>query len=269
MLHCRSCSLTMHKISVGERIFQQWGNGVDIIFAHLADIFKHKAQRFQHTVLDIKFRNSILIHKSWEHSEWPAVLSNDSNSNCCTDSVLSLLYFEIVQQSNQHILRTNSFGNITEGVDSSSSNTFLVSFEQVQQIEADSHPLLCRDVSCTSISNSSNQINTVFLHFLMSVLENRRQTRQKILDWRSHLLHTNDVNNSFQCSEDRTQDFWVLLTEILIKHDAKVSESAFLTTVFHDRSNTGDKISCLLSDSGGFIVQSPLNNVTDLRKIRL
>lgn len=41
--------------------------------------------------------------------------------------VLSLLYFQVVEQGGQHIMRTNCFGNVTKCIYSCSSDGFFVS----------------------------------------------------------------------------------------------------------------------------------------------
>ena len=61
----------------------------------------------------------------------------------------------------------NGLGNVAKGVDSGSANGFLVSFDQVQQLKTDPHPLPCRDKFCPSVSNPPNKINAVLLYFLM------------------------------------------------------------------------------------------------------
>lgn len=40
------------------------------------------------------------------------------------------------------------------------------------------------------ICNAPNEINTIFLYFLMSVLQNRCKSWQQIFDWWCHLVHT-------------------------------------------------------------------------------
>lgn len=40
------------------------------------------------------------------------------------------------------------------------------------------------------VCNTPNKINTIFLYFLMSVLQNRCQPWQQVFDWWRHLVHT-------------------------------------------------------------------------------
>lgn len=53
-------------------------------------------------------------------------------------------------------------------------------------------------------------------HLLMSVLKDRCQPWKQILNRWCHFCHTNDIHNCFQCSQNATQNFWVLLTQIFI-----------------------------------------------------
>ncbi len=52
---------------------------------------------------------------------------------------------EIGKKDAEHILRSNGFGDIAERVDGCSPNRLFMCFQQVEQLEADSHPLLRRD----------------------------------------------------------------------------------------------------------------------------
>ena len=65
-------------------------------------------------------------------------------------------------------LLPNGLGNVSKCIDSCSSDGFLVSLQQLQKFKADPHPLLCWHKLCPSVSNSTNQINTVLLYLLMS-----------------------------------------------------------------------------------------------------
>jgi len=66
-----------------------------------------------------------------------------TDSDSRTNTRLTILNLEIRQEYRQHILRTDSFGDVTERVDSSTSNCPLVSLEEVEEFETDSHPFSC------------------------------------------------------------------------------------------------------------------------------
>lgn len=137
-----------------------------------------------------------------------------TDSDGTTHPTLSLLHLQICQEDTQHILRTNSLGDITERVDSRSSNRSLMGLEQVKKLETDSHPFLSRDIFGTSIGNTTNQVDGRFLNLFVSVSKNgghsgdcqnvltigsfvtSTMSLTKILDGRVHLCHTNNVRDS-------------------------------------------------------------------------
>jgi hypothetical protein len=61
--------LSMNDIPINESIFQERDDCGDVIFRHLADVFKHEAQSLQNAILDIHIGDAVLIHESWEDSE--------------------------------------------------------------------------------------------------------------------------------------------------------------------------------------------------------
>lgn len=81
----------------------------------------------------------------------PASFRHNTDRDCTADSTLALLYFQVGKQDTEHILRTDSFGNVTERVDSCSTNRLLVCFEQFQKFEAYSHPFTSRHEFGTTI----------------------------------------------------------------------------------------------------------------------
>ena len=101
-------------IPVHQRIFQQWGDCVDIVLAHLPDVLEEKGERFQNSVLDVQFRNTVLVHESRDDGEGGAGFCNDGNGYCGADTILPLLDLEIVEESSQHILRSGERGGERE-----------------------------------------------------------------------------------------------------------------------------------------------------------
>jgi hypothetical protein len=51
-------------------------------------------------------------------------------------------------------LRTNGLGDVAKGVDSGSANSLLVCLEQLEQLEANAHPLTRGNMLSTSICGS-------------------------------------------------------------------------------------------------------------------
>lgn len=66
------------------------------------------------------------------------------------------------------------------------------------------------------ISHADTHAHWHRTHLLMSVLKDGCQSWQQILNGWCHFCHTNDIHNCFQCSQNATQNFRVLLTQIFI-----------------------------------------------------
>jgi len=64
-----------------------------------------------------------------------------TDSDRTTHSTLPLLNSQVGKKNREHILRSDGLGNVSERVDGGSTNSLLVSFEEVEKLEADSHPL--------------------------------------------------------------------------------------------------------------------------------
>lgn len=93
---------------------------------------------------------------------------------------------------------TYSFGNIPERVDSGSSYRLLMRLEQLEQFETNPHPLPGRHVLRTTIGDPSDQVDAILLHLLVPILQDRRQTGEKVLDWRGHFRHADHVHDGLQ-----------------------------------------------------------------------
>ena len=61
----------------------------------------------------------------------------------------------------------NSLGNVTKGVDGSSSDGLFVGLQQFKQLKTDSHPFSRSHMFCPSVSNSAHEVNTILLYFLV------------------------------------------------------------------------------------------------------
>jgi hypothetical protein len=72
----------------------------------------------------------------------------------------------------QYILRADGFGNVPKGADGSSSDRLSVGFQQLEKLEADTHPLFRRYEFGTSVSNTP--------HLRM---KNERTTKDTLVIW--------------------------------------------------------------------------------------
>mmetsp|Transcript_16350 Transcript_16350/g.54741 ORF Transcript_16350/g.54741 Transcript_16350/m.54741 type:complete len:351 (+) Transcript_16350:350-1402(+) len=269
VLYHSARSLPVHQVTIHKGVFKKWGNSIDIILAHLSDVLEKERQRFQNSVLDIELGQTILIQQRREDSERSASLSNDSNCNRCTHTILPFLYLQIVEKNSQHVLRANGFGDVAKSVDSSTTNGLLVRLEHIQEFETDTHPFLGRDKLRSPVCNTTNQIYTILLNFLMSVPQDWRQTWKQILDGGSHLRHTNNIDNALETSQNRAQHLGVFLTEILIQNNAQMVEQLLFSATLHDSCNATNQVCCLLAHFRRFVVQTPLQCTADLWQVRL
>mmetsp|Transcript_34471 Transcript_34471/g.51075 ORF Transcript_34471/g.51075 Transcript_34471/m.51075 type:complete len:339 (+) Transcript_34471:347-1363(+) len=264
-----SSSLPVDQISVHQCVFQDWSHCVNIVLAHFANIFEHEAQTLQDTILHVQLGYSVLVHESRQHREGTTGLSDDGDGYSGADTKLSLLNFEVVQQGAEHIVRTDGLRDVAKGVDRGSSNSLLLRLEQLQKIEANTIPLSRRSQLCSSVGDSPYQVDAVFLDLLVSVLENRSQSGEQILDGRSHLGHTNDVDDGLHSTQDRTQNLWVLFAQILVEEQAQVTHHLLLAALLHHDGDTGDEIGSLLSDARRRRVQAPPDDTRDLGQVGL
>mmetsp|Transcript_14835 Transcript_14835/g.27810 ORF Transcript_14835/g.27810 Transcript_14835/m.27810 type:complete len:260 (+) Transcript_14835:247-1026(+) len=173
---CCTTSLTVDGIAIHQSILEKGCHCVHIVLPHFTNVFKHETQRLEDSILNVDFWNTIFVHKSREDSEGAASLRNNGYSYCCTNTHVAVLDFEVVQESVQDVLWTNGSGDEPECANCSTFNGLLVRLEHLQQFKTDSHPLLCRNKFCSPVGNTSNQINAVLLHFLVSVPQDRGQS---------------------------------------------------------------------------------------------
>ena len=121
----------------------------------------------------------------------------------------------------------------------------LVRLQQLEEFEADPHPLSGGDVFRASVGDSPHQIDAVLLHLLVSILEDRCETRQQILDGRRHFVHADHVDDALERAQNAAQHLGILFSQILVQDDAQMAHQLLLLTSFHDDGDAGDQISSL------------------------
>mmetsp|Transcript_25028 Transcript_25028/g.71298 ORF Transcript_25028/g.71298 Transcript_25028/m.71298 type:complete len:651 (-) Transcript_25028:1818-3770(-) len=261
--------LPVDQVSVHEGVLENRRHGVDVVLAHLADVLEHEAQTLEHAVLHIQLRHTILVHERWQHRERTARLRDDGDGDGGTDTQLTLLNLEVVQQGAEHVVRADGLGDVAEGVDGGAADGLLVRLQQLEKVEADTVPLSGRRQLGSTVRNTPDQIDAILLHLLVPVLEDWRQPRQQVLDRRRHLRHTDDVHNGLHRSQNRTQHLRVLLAEVLVEEEAQVTHHLLLATLLHDHRDARDEIRGLLTHAGRGRVQAPPDDTGDLRQVRL
>lgn len=101
----------MDLVTVDQGVFEEGRHGVDIVFGHLADVFEEEGEGFEDTVLDVEFGDAVLVHQSRQNGEGRTSFSHNTDGDGCTDTRLALLDPQVVEESREDILWTNSFGN--------------------------------------------------------------------------------------------------------------------------------------------------------------
>ena len=59
MLHHRRRRLPVHEVTVHERVLQKRGHRVDVVLAHLANVFEEEGEGLEHAVLDVEFCHAL------------------------------------------------------------------------------------------------------------------------------------------------------------------------------------------------------------------
>ncbi len=65
-------------------------------------------------------------------------------------------------------MRADSLGDVAEGVDGCTPDGLFVRLDQLEEFEADSHPLARGDVLGAAIGDATHQINAVLLDLLVT-----------------------------------------------------------------------------------------------------
>jgi hypothetical protein len=65
-----------------------------------------------------------------------------TNGDSTAYTRLTFLHLQVGQEHRQHILGTDSLGNVTKGIDGRSSDSLLVRLEQIEELETNTHPFL-------------------------------------------------------------------------------------------------------------------------------
>ncbi|KAI3477854.1 hypothetical protein L1887_60363 [Cichorium endivia] len=197
--------LSMHVVSVGERVVQAADDRVDVIFAHLANVLKHPAQRLETAVAHVELRRPILVEDGRDGGERTARLGHDGDRHRRANTRLSLLHAQIGQKHLQHVRRSDGTRNVAKAVHRSPADGLLVRLEQIQQLKADAHPLARTDKLGALVGDPADEVDARFLHLLVTVAQDGRHARKQIFDGRAHLRHTHHIGDGRLGADDRCQ----------------------------------------------------------------
>ncbi len=261
--------LSMHVVSVGERVVQAANDRVDVVFAHLADVFKHPAQRLETAVAHVELRCPILVEDGRDGGEGPARLGHDGNRHRRANTRLSLLHAQIGQKHLQHVRRSDGTRNVAKAVHRSSADGLLVRLEQIQQLKADAHPLARTDELGAFIGDPADEVDARFLHLLVTIAQDGRHTREQILDGRAHLRHADHVGDGRLGADDRCQSLGELLSQLLEQDHTKFGQQSVFSALLDDQRQLGGQVSGLLTRLCALVVQTPQNGRDNLREVGL
>lgn len=75
---------------------------------------------------------------------------------------------EVVKERVQHVLGTDSLGDVAERVHGCTANGLLVRLKHLQQLEADTHPLPSAHVLRAAVGDSPHEVDAVLLHLFVA-----------------------------------------------------------------------------------------------------
>lgn len=93
------------------------------------------------------------------------------------DARLAVLDLEVGEEDTQDVLRADGLGDVAERVDGGAPNRLLVRLEEVEQLEADAHPLARRDELCAAVGDAPDEVDRRLLHLLVPVAQDGRHAR--------------------------------------------------------------------------------------------
>mmetsp|Transcript_9643 Transcript_9643/g.20346 ORF Transcript_9643/g.20346 Transcript_9643/m.20346 type:complete len:241 (-) Transcript_9643:31-753(-) len=178
MRNYRARCLTVHGITVDESVLEERRDCVHIILRALTNILEKERQCLQYASLHVELRHAVLVHQCWENSVGRARVGDDCDGDRRAHALGALLHFQVIKQGSKHIRSADGLCEMPKSGNSSAPYRFTCGFQELQQFEADAHPLTCRDVRRPEARYFTNQYDTVLLHTLVSVLENGSQAWQ-------------------------------------------------------------------------------------------
>ena len=168
--------LAVHLVAVDEGVFQERGNGVDVVLGHFADVLEEEGEGFEDAVLHVELGDAVFVHEGREDGEGGAGFGDNADGDRGADSTLAFLDAEVVEEGGEDVLGSDGFGDEAEGVVCRATDAFFVRFEHVEELETDPHPLPRVDTLGSAVCNTTDKIDRVFLHLLVPVPQDRRQS---------------------------------------------------------------------------------------------
>lgn len=256
--------LAMHLVAVDEGVLEEGRDGVDVVLCHFANVLEEEGERLEHAVLDVELGDAVLVHERGEHGEGGAGLGDDADGDGGADAGLPLLHAQVVEQRGQHVLGADGLGDEAEGVVGGAADALFVGLEHVEELEADAHPFPGVDAFGPAVGYAADEVDGVFLDFLVAVAEDGGEAREEVFDGRLHGVDADDGDDGTEGAEDGAQDFGVFLAEVFVEDDAEFAHQSVFAALLHDHGDAGDEVGGLLSHGCGFVVESPEDGADDL-----
>jgi hypothetical protein len=306
VLHGKGGGLAVDEVAVGQRVGEQGGDRVHVVFAGLADlkgggvcvcggcaavgggrhrkkksaparpslappsahVFKQEAQTLEHPVAHVELGHPVLVHERGQHGEGRARLRDDRDRDRRAHPVLALLHPQVVEQGDEHVLRPDGARDEAKGGDGGAADGLFVRAERVEQVEAHAHPLARRHRLRAPVRDAAHEVDARLQHLFVAVLEDGGEAREDVFDRRRHAVHAHDRDHGPQRPEDRPQHVGVLLPEVLVQDDAEVGQELVLAARGERRRDARDEVGRLLPHLGRLVVEAPLDGAHDLGEVR-
>ena len=88
----------MDNVAVHQRNLEYWHVDSDAVLPCCPDMFEHKAESLEQTVLDVQLEGTVLVHKDGEDCQGHVGLCNDGHENRGTHPHLAVLDLEVVEE---------------------------------------------------------------------------------------------------------------------------------------------------------------------------
>jgi hypothetical protein len=133
----------MDKVAVHECVLEHGHDRVYVVGRLQANVLKDEQECLETAHAHVQLRCAVLVQDRRDAREQPACRSDDGGGNGAADVRLALLHTQVHQQDGEHVLRTQTLGNVAERVHRRTLDTLPVCLEEIEKFETDPHPLAC------------------------------------------------------------------------------------------------------------------------------
>jgi len=141
VLDDRAGRLSMHQVSVRQRVLEHRHDRVDVVGRLRPDVLEHEGERLETARAHVQLCRAVLVQDRGYTRKRPACLRDDRDGDGAADAGLPLLHAQVRKQDRKHVLWTQTLGDVAERVDGRTSDALFVCLEEVKELETDTHPL--------------------------------------------------------------------------------------------------------------------------------